>query len=372
MPNKRLRYMGKTYEVEPWGGARNVDTPPTSAESSPVHKKLRGTEDTKEIVHRRFTNTMDGDTDMGEASSSAAKAAASTGGSTAQHKHETKVLSLRPQYGLDQVITVTLPFTMYFSAVTSDVNNALAQDFYFKTTSLANIFPKDLSDPTAGASYSMGLYKRLASSGTTWPNPNRAFPRTTADGTMTTEAPQWLKFWAKLYQAYTVIKTEWEVTIHNPRAANNADLIIGYGPEAYGSSSGIQYPTTYLSSAEHFPDLKFKLIPGNNDGSTRNQFTTISGTYYPGMVSEHVSNDEDITTWNKYTDPTALPSPALTEQMKFFLWKGPFNSEPTNQAVNIRLSLRITAQFRDLQEAFRYPAGQTAISLTGPTDIYQA
>ena len=40
MPNKRLRYMGKTYEVEPWGGARNVDTPPTSAEKYIVHGKI--------------------------------------------------------------------------------------------------------------------------------------------------------------------------------------------------------------------------------------------------------------------------------------------------------------------------------------------
>lgn len=366
MPNKRLRYMGKTYEVEPWGGAHNVDTPPTSAESSPVHKKLRGPEDSKEIVHRRFTDTMDqdGDSTMPESS---AKTQGSEG--KGHQKHETKILNLRPQYGLEQVKTVILPFHMYFALVTSDVNTDLGQYFGFRTTSLANIFPFDLADPSAGAAYSPGLYKYLGNGGTTWPNPDRLFPATTNHGTVTNERPQWLQFWAKMYQAYTVLKCEWEVTFYNPRENVNSDLIIGYGEEAYGSSSGVQFPQVTLASAEYFPNMKFKMLHSNNDGSTRNRFTIVSGTYYPGMVSEHVSNDEDVQTWNKYTDPTALPAPALTEQMKFFVWKGPFNTDTTAQPVNIRLSLRFTAQFRDLQEAFRYPYAQTAISLIGPTDV---
>ena len=183
--------------------------------------------------------------------------------------------------------------------------------------------------------------------------------------------PAWLTFWAKMYQAYSVLKCEWELLMYNPRAAAQADLIVGYGPEAYGSTSGVQYPLTWLSNAEHFPDLKFKVLQSNNDGSNRGRYTTIAGTYYPGQVKEHVSNDEDVQTWNKYTDASALPAPALTERMRFFLWKAPFNSDVNAQPVNIRLHLRITAQFRDIQEVFRYPAGQTAISLTGPTDVYR-
>ena len=192
MPNKRLRYAGKTYENEPWGGARNVDTPPTSAESSPVNKKLRGTEDTQEIVHRRFTDTMDGDTDMPEASAAKSTSAGTQTSGGHQHNHETKILNMRPQYGLPQVATVTLPFSMYFSAVTNDTNNAMPVAFTFKTTSLADLFPFSLSAPSPGNAMAYGLYNRVANSGTTWPSTNRAFPTTTNTGTITNERPQFL------------------------------------------------------------------------------------------------------------------------------------------------------------------------------------
>lgn len=369
MGKKHLRYAGHTYEIEPWGGAKNIDTPPTSAESSPVHKKLRGAEDSQEIVHRRFTDTkMDGDSKMEEP---VAAMAAKDSAHPHQGRHETKVIKQSPQYGLPQIQTVTLPFTMYFTAVTQDTNStSIPTQFKILTTSLANLFPFDLSDPTPGGGYSAGLYNRVANDGTTWSNPLRSFPQNTASGTHTTERPAWLTFWAKMYQAYTVTKCEWEMTIHNPRASNQADLIIGYGEEAEGSSSGINFPQTSLSLAENFPDMTFKMIPSNNDGSTRDKYCMISGTYYPGQVKEHVSNDEDVQTWVKYTDASALPAPALTEQMRFFLWKGPFNIDPNPQPVNIRLHMRITAQFRDIREAFRYPSGQTSISLTAPTDVY--
>jgi len=372
MPNKRLRYLGKTYEVDPWGGARNVDTPPTSAESSPVHKKLRGTEDTKEIIHRRFTDTMDEDTDMKEAGAESAKAASSTSGALRQH-HETKIINLRPHYGIPDVITTVLPFTMYFSAVSPATNNSTTSTWFsFRTTSLSDVFPRDLSAPTANATYTQGLYNSVAGKGTTWPGTSRAFPATTGTSTQQNEKPQWLLWFARQYQAYSVLKCEWEVTFHNPRDAINGDLIIGYGTESYGSSEGKIYPDTSLKMAEQWPDLKFRVLRSNADGTDTHNWTTIAGTYYPGQEASHVRNDEDVSTWVKYTDPTALPTPSLHEFMRFFIWKGPFNALEEAQAVNIRISLRITAQFRDLLSVFRYPATQTAVSLTAPTDIRSA
>lgn len=364
---KHLRYAGKTYEIEPWGGAHSVDQSPTI---SPVHKKLRRADTDKEIVHRRFTNTMDEDTNMEGNEPAAAKGKGSA--HPHQGKHETKVIKQQPQYGLPQVQTVTLPFTMYFCAITQDANNnTIPTQFRIKMTSLANLFPFSLDDPSsAGSAYVPGLYNRVGSEGTTWSNPLRSFPQNTSSGTHTTERPAWLTFWAKIYQAYTVTKCEWEMTLHNPRASNQAEVIIGYGEEAEGVNSGVNFPQTGLAQAENFPDMTFKMLHSNNDGSTRDKYCNIAGTYYPGQVKEHVSNDEDVQTWVKYEDPTALPAPALTEQMRFYLWKAPFNSDPNPQPINIRLHLRITAQFRDIREAFRYPAGQTAISLTAPTDVY--
>lgn len=361
--------MGKTYEVEPWGGARNVDTPPTSAESSPVHKKLRGTEDEKQVVHRRFTDTMDGDTDMGEASSSAAKAGASAT-AAAKHHHETKILNLRPHYGIPDAITTILPWTMYFSAVSPATNNSSSSThFYFRTTSLSDIFPRELTDPTENTAYTAGLYNAVAGRDTTWPSTSRAFPGTTADGTHTSERPQWAFWFAKQYQAYCVLKCEWEVTMHNPRSAVNGDLIIGYGAEVTGTTDGKVYPDTGLTIAEHFPDMKFKVLRSSNDGTDSGNWLTFSGTYYPGQEASHVRNDEDVETWTKYTDPTALPAPSLYERMRFMIWKGPFNIREEAQPVNIRLSLRLTVQFRDLVPVLRHPATQSSVTWTAPTDI---
>lgn len=369
MPNKRLRYMGKTYEVEPWGGARNVDTPPTSAESSPVNKKLRSTEEPSDIVHRRFTDNMDGDTDMKEATPQSAKSSTSSNGSV-RHNHETKIINLRPHYGIPDVITTVLPWTMYFSAVSPATNNSsTSTHFYFRTTSLANIFPRELSDPTENATYTAGLYNSVAGRGSTWPGTSRAFPTTTGTSTQISEKPQWLLWFARQYQAYTVLKCEWEVSMHNVRDAINGDLIVGYGTESYGSSEGKIYPDASLKLAEQWPDLKFKVLRSSADGTDGGNWTTISGTYYPGQEASHVRNDEDVSTWVKYTDPTALPAPSLNEHMRFFIWKGPFNALEEPQAVNVRISLRLTVQFRDLLSVFRYPAGQTAVTLTAPNDI---
>lgn len=369
MPNKRLRYMGKTYEVEPWGGARNVDTPPTSAESSPVHKKLRTTEDSKEIVHRRFTDNMDGDTEMEETAPQAAKAGASSSGSV-RHHHETKIINLRPHYGIPDVITTVLPWTMYFSAVSPATNDSSTSTWFsFRTTSLADIFPRDLSDPSENTTYSAGLYNSVAGKGTKWPVTSRAFPVSGGTGTQQGEKAQWLLWFARQYQAYSVLKCEWEVSMHNPRDDINGDLIVGYGTESYGTSEGKIYPDASLKQAEHWPDLKFKVLRSSADGTDGQNWTTISGTYYPGQEASHVRNDEEVATWVKYTSAIALPTPSLNECMRFFIWKGPFNALEEPQAVNVRLSLRLTVQFRDLLSVFRYPAGQTSVTLTAPTDI---
>lgn len=371
MGKKHLRYAGHTYEIEPWGGAKNIDTPPTSAESSPVNKKLRGAQDSQEIVHRRFTDTkMDTDTNMEEkTAATSGKSAASTDGSK-RHKHETKILNLRPEYGVPTVSSVILPFTMYFSAFTGENNNMDGTTFAFRTTSLADIFMNTLTEPTPDTAYTSGVFTHLVGSQDKWAATLRNFPSPTGSGSHIVERPQFLRYWARMYQAYSVLKCEWELTFHNPRPTNNADIVVGHIEEAYGSSNGIQCPDCTLSEAEHFPDMKFKILRSNADGSTDAQFLTVAGTYYPGQVSEHVSNDEDVQTWTKYTDPTALPTPALTERIKFYLWKAPFNYYADRQGVNVRLSLRFVAQFRDLHEAFRYPAGQSNITLTAPQDIY--
>lgn len=371
MPNKRLRYAGKTYEVEPWGGAKNIDTPPTSAESSPIHKKkkLRRDQDNQEVVHRRFTDTMDGDTDMPEASQAASVSKTASNGSQKQ-SHETRIITQQPHYGLPDVTTVVLPFTFYFSMV-SPASNASNNptSFKFRLTSLVDIVQTATPTPAEAATLTPGCFNRLAGNGTTWPMPERIFPSILTNGG-TTEGPQWRTWWARMYQAYTVLKTDYEIMIHNPRNVVNGDLIMAYGPEVVGTAEGKVYPNAPLCQAEHWPDIDFKLIK-SSIYDDRDRYTLISGTYYPGKEKSHVRNDEDVSTWTKYTDPAAMATPNLVESMRLLLYKGPFNSQEDNMAVNIRVSLRITAQFRDLIPVLRHTAGQTNVVFTVPGDILQ-
>ena len=369
MPNKRLRYMGKTYEVEPWGGAHNVDTPPTSAESSPVNKKLRTTENSQEIVHRRFTDTnMGGDTNM-EENTSASLGKKSGDGSQKQH-HETRIITQQPHYGLPDVTTVVLPYTFYYSMV-SPASNASNNptSFKFRLTSLVDIVQTATPTPTEAASLTAGCFNRLAVNNTVWPNPERIFPSILSSGG-TAEGPQWRTWWARMYQAYTVLKTDYEILVHNPRSVVNGDLIMAYGTEVVGSSEGKVYPTAPLAQAEHWPDIDFKIIK-SSIYDERDRYTMISGTYYPGKEKSHVRNDEDVSTWTKYTDAAAMAAPSLVESMRLLLYKGPFNSVEENMAVNVRVSLRITAQFRDLIPVLRHTAGQTDVVFTAPDDIIQ-
>lgn len=368
MPNKRLRYAGKTYEIEPWGGAKNVDTPPTSAESSPVNKKLRGDQGNQEIVHRRFTDTMDGDTNMEESQAASVSKTASNG--SQKQSHETRIITQQPHYGLPDVTTVVLPYTFYYSMV-SPASNASNNptSFKFRLTSLVDIVQTSTPTPTPAAAYTAGCFNRLAANGTSWPNPERIFPSILSAGG-TAEGPQWRTWWARMYQAYTVLKTDYEIMIHNPRNVVNGDLILAYGPEVVGTADGKVYPTAPLSQAEHWPDIDFKLIK-SSIYDERDRYTLLSGTYYPGKEKSHVRNDEDVSTWTKYTDAAAMAAPTLVESMHLLLYKGPFNSQEENMAVNIRVSLRITAQFRDLIPVLRHTAGQTDVVFTAPDDILQ-
>lgn len=369
MPNKRLRYAGKTYEIEPWGGARNVDTPPTSAESSPVNKKLRGTEGNQEIVHRRFTDSnMDGDTNMEEKTS--ASLSKNSGDGSQKQSHETRIITQQPHYGLPDVTTVVLPYTFYYSMV-SPASNASNNptSFTFRLTSLVDIVQTATPTPTQAASLTAGCFNRLAVNGTAWPNPERTFPSILSNGG-TAEGPQWRTWWARMYQAYTVLKTDYEILVHNPRSVVNGDLIMAYGTEVVGSADGKVYPTAPLAQAEHWPDIDFKIIK-SSIYDERDRYTMISGTYYPGKEKSHVRNDEDVSTWTKYTDASAMAAPTLVESMRLLLYKGPFNSYEENMAVNVRVSLRITAQFRDLIPVLRHTAGQTDVVFTAPDDILQ-
>lgn len=377
MGKKYLRF-GHAYEIDPWGGAHEV---PGAAQEqiSPVkqgEKRLRGT--AKYEPAKRPTTESDirvrdqQDTGMQEATGSTDATAAPTATKAAtgskKSAHETEIIPQQPHYGIPEVATVIFPFTTYFSIVTHAENYGNSVDFRIRCNTLYDCMPDALSDrPAAGAAYSLGKYDVLAGGGTTWQAALKLFPTSAPTGSNTGEAPQWREWYAKLYEHYSCLKTEWEVTFHNPRSAVNSDILIAYSEEAHkaAEASGNTVPDSISSVfAENFPGLTWRMLHSQSDGAEDKNWLTCKGTYYPNMANKNVTNDEDVKTW------TAMgATPSLTELIHFKLWKAAFNDQTISQAINVRVHLRITAQLRDLKEVFRYPAAQTAVSLAAPTDI---
>ena len=288
---------------------------------------------------------------------------------------ETRVIPQQPQYGLPEIMTVVMPWTTYFSLGLPITCTSGAVDFRFRTTSLADMFTETLTAPAPSSSFAVGLFTPQAPSGTAWQATLRDFPVAASSGAQTGERPAFRTFWLKMYQAYHVMKCEWEVTFQNPRATVNSDVLVAWKDEAYSStSSGNVVPNNQtLFYAEHWPDLNWNMLHSQADGAEDKNWLSVKGTYYPNQAQENVRNDEDVQTWTKYTDPTAPPAPALTEQIHFMLWKAPFNDLASVQMVNVRLHLRITAQLRDLRESCRYPVtGVNPFSLNLPQDLVQS
>ena len=301
-----------------------------------------------------------------------ATVAAKSSSSSGQHGYkETSIIPQQPHYGLPEVLTITCPWTFYCSGGLNTAGGPTPRELSFRTTSLTDIFMGTVAHPTAGGAIGGNLYDSVVGGSLNFSSPLVEFPSRPVD--KSTEHPQWAQYFGRLYQAYSILKCDWEMTIHNPRNRVNADLIVGWLEEAYigTSSSGNVAPSAPLIQAENWPGIKFRIVHSTADGSEKDNWQVIKGTYYPGQANKNVRNDEAVQTWTTYTDPTAFATPSLTELLHFMVWKAPFNDAQENAGFNIRMHMRFTVQFRDLVAAARYPtSGQTDVVQTLPGDAF--
>ena len=111
--------------------------------------------------------------------------------------------------------------------------------------------------------------------------------------------------------------------------------------------------------------ITWRACPSRADGVVPHQ--VFRGTYRPGQGKRAVSNDEDVKTW---TQVTQLPS--YKEDLHFMCYRAPFADPSSIVGCNWRLHLRYIVQFKELNEALRYPyTGQTSIALNCPADILE-
>lgn len=184
-------------------------------------------------------------------------------------------------------------------------------------------------------------------------------------------APKWTNWdaWAKMYQVYTVIKVYYKLTIHHPQNANDNGAVIITHQQSRTASDNDENKTIqdgnlyqYLGLENH---RKYSVGPGVVDGADKGSFTIIEGTYKPGMYKRNVINDTDVKTWNKISD-----TPDLIDELWVGFFHDPLRWNNRAQHLNCSLEMKAVVQFKDLVEAFRYPAGQSsAINLTTPADF---
>lgn len=380
-------YMGREYTTDPWGGIHfkdNADSPTMRAqtapnivtpEKEPAPKRPLGLPAPEDVTgpsrKRMDLQVADGNT----ATEKAVVVANAANSNQKKSAHETQIIDQRPHYGIAECVTVTLPYTQYFSVIARGGVDAVSTDWRIRMSSINDIFVDAITTPAGGSAFAHGIYNRMVGTGQpiNWPSAGPPDLRLKFPYTPTAaERPTWAQWYTTQYQMYTVLKTEWEMTINNPFAARQADMLLAWDEEAYTTSStGNVIPDgTTAIYTEQWPGLKWKVLHSNSNGAPEENWCTIGGTYYPGQANKNVRNDEEVSTWTKVNEV-----PSLKEQVHFKLWKAAFNDyqngqDTAYQAVNIRLHMRLTVQFRDLQEALRYP-GVAALTLSAATDIPQ-
>lgn len=279
---------------------------------------------------------------------------------------ETSISPQKPHYGVPFTTTTILPYTTYFTACTNSNQNMF--NFYLRLNSPFDPLETSIAtDPAAGGALTAGLYKVKPGDGQSFTNPLLSYPKSSNSGTFTNDRPQWRLYYEKLYNKYTVLGCEYEITFYNPTNFVGRDVAIAVGKEALSAANnGRVYPTNVpVEEAEYWHGLEWKLCRSYNDGTTDGRYVTFKGYYRPGDTDMNVQNDEDIKLWT-----TAGSTPTLNERLMIGIAQAAFNSDQNVRALQVKAKMKYIVQWKDLNVNLMFPAsGQTAFTNIYPNDI---
>ena len=285
---------------------------------------------------------------------------------------ETPITIQRHHFGLEDTTTKVLTQTNYVAIISTGDPQGGTIDFQIRLNTPWDWFLTSLSTPAAGA-YAPGRFTQMMPFGTstTWPavGSQLNFPLTMSSS----EAPQWRTWFGKMYQYYTVLGLEYEITLMNPMTGSNVagwDMVAYYFTDSYSATNAttIHPRTRPLAEMEQWPDVQFMRVPSSGDYDTKKNYRTIKGYYRPGSVRSSVENDEDMRTWTKTGS-----QPSLTEILTVGCgkaWDHP-GASTICPGLNVRIDMRWIVQFKDLNVQYRWPAGagQAAITHSAPSEI---
>lgn len=301
----------------------------------------------------------------GEGPPEAAVARIGAGGGANPVSKETAISSYPTlTYGLQETHTTILPFTYWFSAactstITPSVHKIRLNSVYdFILTSVSAL--AESAQPTPGTCHN----RPIGPNGTGAFN---TFPATINDGTVV-ETPWWRNYWSQLYEYYTVLGCEYEITINCPQTSSGHQAMVGYTIDAYSTAAtetGNITPSVGLAEAMSLKGMKFKVLESARAEDGNNDVKMIKGHYKPGMAKRNIVNDGDVKTWTKTPlngSTSETWTPLLTEALNLYFWRGPMahiqggsTGDSQFTSVNVQIGLKWIVQFKDLRDMARYP-----------------
>jgi hypothetical protein len=192
----------------------------------------------------------------------------------------------------------------------------------------------------------------------------------TADATVNT--PFMRGYWSQIYQYWTVIKSEWKVTVIPVTESINNELMV------YVYEHGAQKPPYVNAGTALFvnhqmkkrhPGCRYKrlkMLPkvvSNTaigeymlDYNVNDYAVSFSGEWYPGKIKHEIAEDELMQTWNSVSEV-----PPTQEGLSIHVQQSPHSNASISCNYIVEFAITYTVQYKDLVATLQY--------LTESTDV---
>lgn len=274
-------------------------------------------------------------------------------------------------YGLQDTHTTILPTVFWFSAV--NLSTTLPLTLKLRLNSFNDIIcgTTNIKNAISTAGERVFIQHKVA---------NTDITTTVTDTTMDTwnqfpatigndDDPEvWYRdYYKNIYQYYTVLGVEYEITYINPRD-NGRHCLVAHTVETSGLGGATFLPeTTSLKDLYGMKQIQFTNVQSRHT-ETDSEFQIIKGTYKPGSAKRDVSNDGDVKLW---TTTTADATPSYVEALQLMHFAHPLSHNATSLTstngyqLMCQVRLKYIVQFKQLKQGVRYPTSVPLASTAG-------
>lgn len=270
-------------------------------------------------------------------------------------------------YGLPETQTVVLPWVGWCTmavkrdrTVTSGVSNDKPVVLRIRLNQPGVYIPQTIATTTLGGAFSnKGIYNVPADQGQDAAAYN--YP-SVLNVNGTGQTPQWLTWYGKQYEWYTVLSTEYEIVMVNPISQEGSALLIGTEFDSYtdlATSTGNVIPNDCtLVEAMNFKGMQWRHLGSSRNVTSDGRMEIIQGTHQPGRIKRNIINDGDVKTWTQTESTGVTKAPNLKDELVIMAWTHPLMSygTATTICVNVQVRIKQIVQFKDLRTQLRYPS----------------